>query len=66
MWFRRGAHTSFWATIDGVGAHLGRLAGLFSGGFRPTPGFLSLSKVRPATSAQVLPAKHCCSRRIVG
>ena len=43
-----------------------RLAGLFSGGFRPTPGFLSLSKVRPATSAQVLPAKHCCSRRIVG
>ena len=23
------------------------------------------TQVRPATSAQVLPAKHCCSRRIV-
>ena len=32
----------------------------------PTQGFLSRSKVRPATSTPVLPVERCCSRRIVG
>ena len=32
----------------------------------PTLGFLSRSKVRPATSTQVVPVERCCSRRIVG
>ena len=30
----------------------------------PTQGFLSQSKVRPATSTPVLPVERCCSRRI--
>ena len=40
--------------------------GRFPTAVLPTLGFLSRSKVRPATSTQVVPVERCCSRRIVG
>ena len=40
--------------------------GRFPTAVLPTLGFLSRSKVRPATSTQVVPVEHCCLRGIVG